>query len=422
MSQYDLIISILQNNQLPIDFPMDRDYINKIMNLQKLYTQIQIMYNNDPIKLNQFINSSFTYIAHNKIFSDFYLQLAQLINIRNMIISQYVPAIPHIVSKYDYYFNGLIAKVVDINMDLKEQYLFTHKSHFVIISNGSNQLMIWNTQTHQIKYFTLPPNNPNFKQGIVSYDQGKFAIIRTNMANNFQPTSSDIILLNFETERQEYYKFTQSFIFFDHKMVNETTLWIATTIGIKVFNVQSLEEEEDIPIFARSLLVDKDTVIFGSQNLIMWREKKIDLNLQKGSILRMEFLDDEKLIVHTSYEILLIRNKSIIDRFNIQTLGSSWINDFIITPERNIIVSSPNNILFFDSDLNFKFSVVLNVHFMSLLPSGIMVISQNFIYILNRETLEIISQISQDSEKRPYNVVVNGRLYKLIDNQIIVYE
>lgn len=62
----------------------------------------------------------------------------------------------------------------------------------------------------------------------------------------------------------------------------------------------------------------------------------------------------------------------------------------IVTPKTNIIIADSQQIVLFDDNLSFKSKTRFNATFIGMLPTELMVICEDSLRILDRETLGTI--------------------------------
>lgn len=408
-----------------------------------VYDNLTAQYTNIPKNLTQFMKLIKYSLSKDKdedlfsedyfpqMFRDFYFKFFDLINPsprkeRDLIIkSSLNNVISLVITKYDYYFTN--HKIDNINVPLNYINDFLSCEHFILVGDDT-RLMILNTQTNEAKIFPLPDNHkhPFYIQKCILFEEIKIAITR-NIVHNDGTIFSAVLVIDFDTQKQQYHKIEDQLEINDIKISQLGIILAVTDNGIFILDKDTLEVKNRLPTIPAAILAiykDDSQFISSINRITFWNEKTVTINFTEQYIIDMQFLSNkEKFVVMTyrSIGICDFKTKSVIKTINLLGEGiNSYFTEMIISKE-HIIVRTEQVIYFYDYDLNLqsKIGPLSEIFSMSLL------LNDHLVIVLEKSLSiwDIERKIFVTTEIKGQNVIViNGRIYKGDNDTITVYE
>lgn len=408
----------------------------ELANLHHLYMIIRHTYKNDEIVINQFLQATKKslllkqtppFTSFPPVFTQFYSQLVELINltVRSDIIQQSLQmdnVLTHIVSKYDYYFSGVVIDTIHLNVGTIHRLSSVDK--FILVY-GDKQLTIWDTLISKTFYFNSQQDFLNIDKCIL-YEENKFAV-SVDIQSEDDIVGTYIYFLDFNTGQQTSYTFTDQFRISDIKVVEPNSIGVTgNERGLCILNIHTLQEEyiphTPLSFCFVSIKTKKGVyIIVGglrSVRFVNTNRSVKSLDFGTACVSKMELIGTNKLICMTSKEIGLINYKT---RQVLKIVNEQRIIDFI-TRKSHIILRTQTGIYIFTSNLNLKAQKMFTspILYMSFFPDNtLLAISEKELRIFKTKKLKRAFTTTHINGLD--NVLFKGTLYGVKKDQIVAY-
>lgn len=413
------LINIFKDKNVNID----DYYIDNVIKLRGLYTEIYRIYNHVNSEIKQFMialknclnaekTETFESFYRKEIFIDFFKLFSNLVFLygisisnRSNIIKQFFGDVGNIIAEYDYYYEKRLIKIKQTSRD-ENPYDISSYPGFVCLLFEDDHLLIWNLKTDETKDFRKDINidvKPRY------FGNSKFAICG----------NSNIYIFDFNTGQYETLSKGNNYAIENIEILDENVI-IADYEKLTIMDNQNIKKTFDIGCY-NILIIDNKQFIthdinniyfFDSLNYIdkITRDKSITTIKQFGSML---------LIGFSSCQIEAIDIKTRKSIWVTEEYGSHLI-DIIIRNNDIIVIST--QLVIVDNEGRTKYIIdEAGIQKVFVLPNDQIVISQEGIFgIWNIEKGEI--EYEDAFEHYSMDVSINGEIILLKrDGEIKIY-
>lgn len=443
---------------------IDQTYINEVIELRKLYKQISNIYNNNAQSMKQFLQTIKQSIVKNigetfmnfpkivaQIFRNFYSKFFNLIELfdgnqkRIRTIKNSLQKIGltenRIISKYDYYFSGIMSKSYSIEgfIDYLSVVISPLGKEF-IIATERDKVYLWDPKTDEQKILTV-----NYNTRIVPT---KFSILYDNKlfiagskVIGSDRTIAGYSLFDLDSGEQKNHQFNT----LDDFSINDAQLFIPEDkiprilIGSEygsflVLNTESWQLKRLNEIHQNSFLILKTPLDDGSQiitsnrgHINFWNinEEKLLYTIGFTSIIinQISYFDDDHILIQSDKQLIIFNFKlsKIVKEFN----GLYNIEKMLILFNKDIIIGTFDDIYLLGSKLDFKHKIGTHKELINIyqLPNNqIVTVSSNSLRIWDIEEENYLYETNEIKDE--INILNDSRIVTKGKNmgEIVIYE